>query len=135
LTLLGLALLAGLTLLTLLPLRSLTLGLVSLLALRLRLLVLLPLALAGGLIALLFSLATLLRLTLLAAILLRALIALTLGRFTRGLPFLPALRLALLLLRLPLHVMPALGLAARSGLRLLRRTAALLLSSALHVLG
>jgi hypothetical protein len=56
-----------------------------LLALRLRLLVLLPLALA------------------------------------RGLLFLPALRLALLLalralLRWPLHVMPALGLAARRGL-------------------
>src|SRR5215831_10985211 len=57
----------------------------TLLALRLRLLVLLPLALA------------------------------------RGLALLSALRLALLLsllglLRLPLHVMPALGLAARSGL-------------------
>jgi hypothetical protein len=60
-------------------------------------------------------------LTLLAAILLRALITLTLGRLARGLAFLPALRLALFLalralLRWPLHVMPALGLAARSGL-------------------
>jgi hypothetical protein len=115
LTLLGLPLLAGLALLTLLPLRGLTLlGLVSLLALRLRLLVLL--ALARGLIALLFSLATLLGLTLLAAILLRALITLTLGRLARGLPLLPALGLTLLLLRWPLHVMPALGLAARGGL-------------------
>ena len=119
LTLLGLPLLAGLALLTLLPLRGLTLGLVSLLALRLRLLVLLALALARGLIALLFSLATLLRLTLLAAILLRALI--TLGRLARGLALLSALRLALLLslralLRLPLLLMSALGLAARSGL-------------------
>ena len=60
LTLLGLPLLAGLTLLTLLPLRGLPLGLVSLLALRLRLLVLLPLALARGMIALLLSLARLL---------------------------------------------------------------------------
>jgi hypothetical protein len=119
LTLLGLPLLAGLALLTLLPLRGLTLGLVSLLALRLRLLVLLPLALARGLIALLLFLATLLRLTLLAAILLRPLLVLTLGRLARGLPLLSALRLALLLLlllRWPLHVMPALGLAARSGL-------------------
>jgi hypothetical protein len=89
-----LTLLAGLTLLTLLPLRGLTLGLVSLLALRLRLLVLLPLALPGGLIALLFSLATLLGLTLLA--LLRSGFSLTLRRLARGLPLLPALRLTLL---------------------------------------
>jgi hypothetical protein len=89
-----LTLLAGLTLLTLLPLRSLTLGLVSLLTLRLRLLVLLPLALAGGLIALLFFLATLLGLTLLA--LLRSGFSLTLRRLARGLPVLPALRLTLL---------------------------------------
>jgi len=121
LTLLGLPLLAGLTLLTLLPLRGLPLGLVSLLALRLRLLVLLPLALARGLIALLLSLARLLGLTLFAAILLRPLLMLTLGRLARGLLFLSALRLALLLalralLRWPLHVVPALGLAARSGL-------------------
>src|SRR5215831_10907386 len=121
LTLLGLPLLAGLTLLTLLPLRGLTLGLVTLLALRLRLLVLLPLALARGLIALLLSLATLLGVTLLATILLHPLIMLTLGRLARGLALLPALRLALLLvlralLRWPLHVMPALSLAARSGL-------------------
>src|SRR5215831_3712556 len=110
LTLLGLPLLAGLTLLTLLPLRGLTLGLVTLLALRLRLLVLLPLALA-----------TLLGVTLLATILLHPLIMLTLGRLAHGLALLPALRLALLLvlralLRWPLHVMPALSLAARSGL-------------------
>src|SRR5215831_6363834 len=117
LTLLGLPLLADLTLLTLLPLRGLSLGLVSLLALRLRLLVLLPLALARGLIALLLSLARLLGLTLLAAILLRPLLMLALGRLARGLLFLPALRLALrALLRWPLHVVPALGLAARSGL-------------------
>src|SRR5262249_56008388 len=45
LTLLGLPLLAGLTLLTLLPLPGLTLGLVSLLALRLPLLAFLPLPL------------------------------------------------------------------------------------------
>jgi hypothetical protein len=123
---LSLPLLTALALLTLLSLRGLTLGLVSLLALRLRLLVLLPLALARGLIALLLFLTTLLGLTLLAAILLRALITLTLGRLARGLALLSALRLALLLLalllslrallRLPLHVMPALGLAARSGL-------------------
>src|SRR5262249_54002348 len=60
---LSLPLLTGLALLTLLSLRGLTLGLVSLLALRLRLLVLLPLALARGLIALLFLLTTLLGLT------------------------------------------------------------------------
>jgi hypothetical protein len=118
---LSLPLLTGLALLTLLSLRGLPLSLVSLLALRLRLLVLLPLALSRGLIALLFSLATLLGLTLLAAILLRALITLTLGRLARGLALLSALRLALLLflralLRLPFHVLPALGLAARSGL-------------------
>ena len=92
-------------------------GLVSLLALRLRLLVLLPLALTRGLIALLLSLARLLGLTLLAAILLRPLLMLALGRLARGLLFLPALRLALRAsLRWPLHVVPALGLAARSGL-------------------
>jgi len=94
---LSLPLLTGLALLTLLSLRGLNLGLVFLLALRLRLLVLLPLALARGLIALLLSLATLLGLTLLAAILLRSLLTLTLGRLARGLALLSALRLALLL--------------------------------------
>src|SRR5215471_15225024 len=84
-------------------------------------LVLVPLALARGLIALLLSLATLLGVTLLATILLHPLIMLTLGRLARGLALLPALRLALLLvlralLRWPLHVMPALSLAARSRL-------------------
>jgi len=82
-------------------------------------------------------------LLLLAAILLRPLLVLTLGGLARGLPLLSALRLALLLalllslhalLRLPLHVMPALGLTARRGLRVLGRTAALLFS-AWHVLG
>jgi len=72
-------------------------------------------------IALLLSLARLLGLILFAAILLRPLLMLTLGRLARGLLFLSALRLALLLalralLRWPLHVVPALGLAARSGL-------------------
>jgi hypothetical protein len=136
LALLGLALLRrlpGLALLTLLPLRGLTLGLVSLLALRLRLLILLPLALARGLFFLLA-----LRLALLAAILLGPLIALalrslfSLGRLARGLFFLLALRLALLF---SLRGLRRLALLRRRLRLLALRGTAALLASALHALG
>ena len=128
LTLLSLPLLRSLAWLSLALLRGLLPGLALLRPLTgLALLTLLALRrLARALVPLLRSLATLLGLILLPAILLRPLIALalrslfllTLGRLTRGLSFLPALRLALLLflralLRLALFVVPTLGLAAR----------------------